>query len=83
MLHYKESFLEESYATVNFLQPSFLQKGGLKTFPASITERRGVHNQNVTISLTRQKVYHNQCIPSGIASTTTTRPRIYAALETF
>ena len=26
MLHYKESFLEESYTTVNFLQPSFLKK---------------------------------------------------------
>ena len=26
MLHYNESFLEESYTTVNFLQPSFLRK---------------------------------------------------------
>ena len=42
MLHYKESFLEESYTTVNFLQPSFLEKGGLKTFPAPSTERRGI-----------------------------------------
>ena len=42
MLHYKESFLEESYTTVNFLQPSFLKKDGLKTFPALITERRGI-----------------------------------------
>ena len=42
MLHYKESFLEESYITVNFLQPSFLKKDGLKTFPAPRTERRGI-----------------------------------------
>ena len=42
MLHYKESFLEESYTTVNFLQPSFLKKDGLKTFPAPSTERRGI-----------------------------------------
>ena len=42
MLHYKESFLEESYTTVNFLQPSFLKQGGLKTFPALSTERRGI-----------------------------------------
>ena len=42
MLHYKECFLEESYTTVNFLQPSFLRKGGLKTFPAPSTERRGI-----------------------------------------
>ena len=41
MLHYKESFLEESYTTVNFLQP-FLKKGDLKTFPAPSTERRGI-----------------------------------------
>ena len=41
MLHYKESFLEESYTTVNFLQP-FLKKGGLKTFPAPSTERREI-----------------------------------------
>ena len=41
MLHYKKSFLEESYTTVNFLQP-FLEKGGLKTFPAPSTERRGI-----------------------------------------
>ena len=26
MLRYKESFLEESYTTVNFIQPSFLKK---------------------------------------------------------
>ena len=26
MLHHKESFLEESYITANFLQPSFLKK---------------------------------------------------------
>ena len=65
MLHYKESFLEESYTTVNFLQPSFLKKGGLKTFPAPSTKRRGI---------TQSK---------GIAFTATTRPRIYAALETF
>ena len=39
MLHYKESFLGESFTTVNFLQPSFLKKGGLKTFPAPSTER--------------------------------------------
>ena len=38
MLHYKEYFLEESYTTVNFLQPSFLKKVVLKTFPA----RRGI-----------------------------------------
>ena len=42
MLHYKESFLEESYTTINFLQPSFLKKDGLKTFPAPSTERRGI-----------------------------------------
>ena len=42
MLHYKESFLEESYFTVNFLQPCFLKKGGLKTFPAPSTERCGI-----------------------------------------
>ena len=42
MLHYKESFLEESYITVNFLQSSFLKKGGLKTFPASSTECCGI-----------------------------------------
>ena len=42
MLHYKESFLEESYTTVNFLQPSFLKKGGLKTFYAPSTERRDI-----------------------------------------
>ena len=42
MLHYKESFLEEIYTTVNFLQPSFLKKGGLKTFHAPGTERRGI-----------------------------------------
>ena len=42
MLHYKESFLEESYTTVNFLQPSFLKKGGLKTFHAPRTERRDI-----------------------------------------
>ena len=41
MLYYKESFLEESYATVNFLQP-FLKEGGLKIFPAPNTERRGI-----------------------------------------
>ena len=38
MLHFKESFLEESYATINFLQPYFLKKGGLKTFPTTRTE---------------------------------------------
>ena len=42
MLHYNESFLAESYTTVNFFQPSFLKKDGLKTFPASSTERRGI-----------------------------------------
>ena len=35
-------FLKESYTTVNFLQPSFLKKGGLKTFPATSTECRGI-----------------------------------------
>ena len=42
MLHYKESFLEESYTTTNFLQPSFLKKDGLKTFPAPKPERHGI-----------------------------------------
>ena len=42
MLHDKEFFLKESYTTVNFLQPSFLKKGVLKTFPAPRTERRGI-----------------------------------------
>ena len=42
MLHYKESFLGESYTTVNFLQPSFLKKGGLKTFPPPSTKRCGI-----------------------------------------
>ena len=42
MLHYKESFLEESYATINFLQSSFLKKGGLKTFPTTSTECCGI-----------------------------------------
>ena len=42
MLHCKESFLEESYITVNFLQPSFLKKDGLKTFPAPKPERHGI-----------------------------------------
>ena len=42
MLHYKEFFLEESYTTVNFLQPSFLKKGGLKTFPTPSTDPRGI-----------------------------------------
>ena len=42
MLHYKESFLEEGYTIANVLHPSFLKKGGLKTFPAPSTERRGI-----------------------------------------
>ena len=42
MLHYKESFLEEIYTTVNFLQLSFLKKCGFKNFPASSTERHGI-----------------------------------------
>ena len=42
MLHYKESVLEESYTTVNCLQPSFLKKDALKTFPAPSTECRGI-----------------------------------------
>ena len=42
MLHHKEPFLEESFTTFNFLQPSFLEKGGLKTFLAPSTERRGI-----------------------------------------
>ena len=42
MLHYKKSFLEESYTTVIFLQSSFLKKDGLKTFPSPSTERRGI-----------------------------------------
>ena len=42
MLHYKESFLEESYTTVNFLLPSFLKKDGLKTFPTPSTDPRGI-----------------------------------------
>ena len=42
MLHYKEFFLEESYTTVNFLQHSFLKKGGLKIFPVPSTERSGI-----------------------------------------
>ena len=42
MLRYKKSFLEECYTTVNFLQPSFLKKSGLKTFPAPSTERGGI-----------------------------------------
>ena len=42
MMHYKEYFLEESYTTINFLQPSFLKKDGLKTFPAPSTQRRGI-----------------------------------------
>ena len=42
MLHYRESFLEEVYPTVNILQPSFLKKNSLKTFPAPSTESRGI-----------------------------------------
>ena len=42
MLHDKEFFLKESYTTVNFLQPSFLKKGVLKTFPVPRTERCGI-----------------------------------------
>ena len=42
MLHYKESFLKESYTTVNILQPTFFKKGGLKTFPVPSTERLGI-----------------------------------------
>ena len=38
VLHYKESFLEEIYTTVTFLQRSFF----LKTFPVPSTERRGI-----------------------------------------
>ena len=41
-LHYKDSLLEESYTTVNFLQPSFFKKGRLKTFTAPSTESRGI-----------------------------------------
>ena len=42
ILHCKESFLEERYTTANFLHPSFLKKGGLKTFPTPSTEDRGI-----------------------------------------
>ena len=42
MSYYKESFLGEIYTTVNFLQVFFLKKGGLKTFPASSTERNDI-----------------------------------------
>ena len=38
MVHYKESFLEEIYTTVTFLQRSFFRK----TFPVPSTERRGI-----------------------------------------
>ena len=42
MLRYKESFLAESYTTVNFLRSSFLKKGGLKTLLASSNECRRI-----------------------------------------
>ena len=32
MLHYKKSFSEESYITINLLQPSFLKKGLFENF---------------------------------------------------
>ena len=42
MLHYKETFLDVNYKTVDFLQSSFKKQGGLKTFPAPTKERRGI-----------------------------------------
>ena len=50
MLHYKESLLKESYTTVNFLQPSFFKK--VNTLHQALNTV-AIHNQNVTISLTR------------------------------
>ena len=50
MLHYKESFLKESYTIVNFLQPSFFKK--VNTLHQALNTV-ALHNQNVTISLTR------------------------------
>ena len=61
----------------------FLKKRWFENLPYTEHWTLTLHNQNVTISLTRWKVYHNRHIPSGIAFTATTRPRIYAALETF
>ena len=53
MLHYNESFLEESYTTVNFLQPSFLRKMVWKPALYRALKALALHNQNVTIFLTR------------------------------
>ena len=35
MLHYKKSFSEESYITINLLQPSFLKKELFKNLPCN------------------------------------------------
>ena len=42
MLHYQESFLKESYTTVNFLQSFFLKKMDLKTFPTPTTKYHSI-----------------------------------------
>ena len=85
MLHYKESILEESYTAVNFLQPSFLKKGGFKTFPTPSTECHGIirsKRDNVVNTLKGvSQLAHS--FPSGILFTARARPQIYATLETF
>ena len=53
MLHYKESFLEESYRPVNILQPSFLKKVVWKPFLHRAPNAVALHNQNAKILLTK------------------------------
>ena len=83
MLHYKESFLEESYTTVNLLQPSFFKKDGLETFPSPSTERRGItqsKRDNIVNTLKGVPQSPHSFWNSIYCNNTS---RIYAALEMF
>ena len=83
MLHYKESFLEESYTTVNFLQPSFFKKDGLETFPSPRTERRGITQSKRDNIVNTLKGVPQSPHSFWISIYCNNTSRIYATLEMF